>query len=436
MAFAKPDSSLKVRRALRSVRGWLPRGEPLPPDVWSSRHRGFVIFLWVQAFGLAAFGVLRDYGVLHSIGEGAIVALAAVLASLPNTSRLFRSVVATLGLMSASAILVHLSGGTIEAHFHFFLMVSLIALYQEWTPFLVSIGYVVLHHVGVGLVAPESVFNHAAAVRNPIKWALLHGAFVLGASVAGMLVWRRNEDLREREQLQRLLTESLSTFNSRVAHDLKSPLVSIQGAASTALTMLDSPDDIRMLLDLIHRQAGRGQKLVTSLLELAKASGKPEPQRISTRIFLEEVADDHPQVQVEITDVPETLFVDPIGLRQAISNLLINAGLYASSPDRPATVTIRGDEAVDGCRLVVADDGPGIPRAEAEKIFKPLIRGAAAKGQGSGLGLSIVEAVAEAHGGRCWYEPRHGGGSEFWIFFPRPASTSPAALDRWSYVDV
>ncbi|MDP9069651.1 MAG: HAMP domain-containing histidine kinase [Actinomycetota bacterium] len=414
-----------IERALDSVRGFLPRGNPLPPDVWTSRHRGFVIFLWVQAIGLVIFGVVREYGLLHSIAEGAIVAVAASLASLPNTGRVFRSVAATLGLMSASAILVHLSGGTIEAHFHFFVMVSLITLYQEWTPFLLSVGYVVLHHGIVGLIAPETVFNHPAAVQNPLKWALVHGAFILGASASGMLIWRRNEDLREREQVQTLANRSLSTFNSRVAHDLKNPLVSIQGAASVALTMLDSRDDLRLLLELIHRQADRGQSLVTSLLKLAQASGKPNPEPVSTRVFLDEIVADFPHLDVGIGEVPDTMFVDPIGLRQAISNLLVNAHRYASRGDSPPEVTIHGDEAPDGCRLIVRDDGPGIPDAETHTIFEPLVRGGGATGQGSGLGLSIVAAVAEAHGGRAWYEPAEGGGSEFWLYFPSPVSETP-----------
>ena len=428
-------SSGSIGRVWSIVRGSLPRGEPLPPDVWASRHRGFVTFLWVQAIGLAVFGVFRGYDVIHSMGEGAIVATTAGIASLPSTSRLFRSIVATLGLMSASAILVHLSGGTIEAHFHFFVMVSLITLYQEWAPFLISIGYVVVHHGVIGTIAPESVFNHPAAIQNPLKWALLHGTFVLAASAAGMLIWRRSEDLREREQVQSLLHESLTRFNSRVAHDLKSPLVSIQGAASTALSMLDSPDDIRLLLQMIHRQADRGQSLVTSLLELAKASGRPKPQRILTRTFLGEVAADFPYLDVEVQDVPHELFVDPIGLRQAISNLLVNADRHASTDDKPAKVTIHGDEEPDGWRLVVTDDGPGIPHAEIETIFDPLIRGARATGQGSGLGLSIVKAVAEAHGGRVWYEPARGGGSAFCLYFPRPGQTTSMRQERAEYLN-
>lgn len=136
---------------------------------------------------------------LHSLFEGGIVAVFAVLASMSAGSRRFRSIAATLGLMSASAILVHFSGGVIEAHFHFFVMVSLITLYQHWTPFLLSIAYVIFHHGVMGTVDPLSVYNHPAAIASPFKWALIHGFFILAASVAGLIVWRRNEDLRLRE---------------------------------------------------------------------------------------------------------------------------------------------------------------------------------------------------------------------------------------------
>ncbi|HVF11566.1 MAG TPA: PAS domain S-box protein [Actinomycetota bacterium] len=175
----------------------LPRGEPLSEALWGRRHRGFVIFLWLQAFGLALFGVAQGFGPVHSFLEASVVALSALCASVSTFSRRLRAVAVTFGLLSASAILVHLSGGMIEAHFHFFVMVTLITLYQDWVPFLLSIAYVVLHHGIVGTLDPESVFNHPAAFASPVEWAALHGAFIVAASVAGLIVWRRNEELAE-----------------------------------------------------------------------------------------------------------------------------------------------------------------------------------------------------------------------------------------------
>src|SRR5215218_5452347 len=182
-----------VRRVVRSGRGLLPSGQLLTPKVWERRHRGIVWLLWLHVAGLAAFAVVRGYGLLHGLQEASLVAAFAVPAAHPAFARRARSAAAVLGLITASAVLVHLSGGVVEAHFHFFVMIGVITLYQDWLPFGLALGFVVVHHSELGLLAPHDVFNHAAAVRSPWKWALIHGAFVLAASVAYLVNWRLSE---------------------------------------------------------------------------------------------------------------------------------------------------------------------------------------------------------------------------------------------------
>ena len=92
-------------------------------------------------------------------------------------------------------MLVHLSGGVIEMHFHFFVMVAVVALYQDWVPFLAAIGYVFVHHGLLGALDPESVFNHSPAANHPWKWAGIHALFITGISVACLVTWRLNETL-------------------------------------------------------------------------------------------------------------------------------------------------------------------------------------------------------------------------------------------------
>jgi diguanylate cyclase (GGDEF)-like protein len=98
-----------------------------------------------------------------------------------------------LGLITCSAVLVHLSGGVIETHFHFFVMIGVITLYQDWLPFGLALGYVVVHHGLLGALRPAEVYNHPAAWRHPWTWALIHGGFVLAASVAYLVNWRLSE---------------------------------------------------------------------------------------------------------------------------------------------------------------------------------------------------------------------------------------------------
>ena len=98
-----------------------------------------------------------------------------------------------IGLATCSGVLVHLAGGAIEMHFHFFVMVAVITLYQDWPPFLAAITYVVVHHSVIGSIAPESVFNHPAAIADPVTWALIHGGFIMALSVVGVISWNLNE---------------------------------------------------------------------------------------------------------------------------------------------------------------------------------------------------------------------------------------------------
>ena len=177
------------------VRAVIPEGGTLPDDVWRARHAGILVVLWLHAVFIPLFALARGFSPLHAIAEGAIVPSAAVLAGSPALGRRARTVVASFGLLSASAVLVHLSGGVIEMHFHFFVMVALVTLYQDWLPFLVAIGYVFVHHGLIGALDATSVFNHFAARNEPWKWAGIHALFITGLSLVCLVTWRLNESL-------------------------------------------------------------------------------------------------------------------------------------------------------------------------------------------------------------------------------------------------
>ncbi|MCA1842085.1 MAG: methyl-accepting chemotaxis protein, partial [Actinobacteria bacterium] len=95
---------------------------------------------------IPVFALIRGFSVPHVLAESAIVPATAALAISSALPRRLQVAAASLGLLSSSAVLVHLSGGMIEMHFHFFVMVAVVALYQDWLPFLASIGYVLVHH--------------------------------------------------------------------------------------------------------------------------------------------------------------------------------------------------------------------------------------------------------------------------------------------------
>ncbi|MDP2711292.1 MAG: EAL domain-containing protein [Solirubrobacteraceae bacterium] len=167
----------------------------MPDAIWSRRHRSIVVLLWLHVPLLAIFGIARGFGVWHSITELLLVASFAIVASIPGFGRATRSASAAIGLVACSALLIHFWDGQIEGHFHFFVVVSLLILYQDWLPFLLAFGFVVLHHGVLGTVVADSVYDHGAATANPWAWALVHGGFIAAASAANIVTWRATEHL-------------------------------------------------------------------------------------------------------------------------------------------------------------------------------------------------------------------------------------------------
>jgi len=182
---------------LPALRATLPRGRTLSTGAWAVRHRALLTLLWAHVVLLPVFGIGQGVPVAHALGEGAIVGAFAVAGSLlDERRRVLASAVVALGLLSSSAILVHFAEGLIEAHFHFFVMMVALTLYEEWLPFLLAAAYVGVHHGVLGVIAPEDVYNHTDAAEHPWRWALIHAGFIGAAGAFAVAAWRLNEDVR------------------------------------------------------------------------------------------------------------------------------------------------------------------------------------------------------------------------------------------------
>ena len=84
-------------------------------------------------------------------------------------------------------MLIHVTGGLIESHFHLFVVAAVVGLYADWIPFALTIGYVLVHHGTAGVLAPELVFDHPAALAHPLRWALVHAGAVSAAAAVGVV---------------------------------------------------------------------------------------------------------------------------------------------------------------------------------------------------------------------------------------------------------
>ncbi len=182
-----------MTRALASIRDWLPQGHELPYDQWKSRHHWMTLVLLAHIPVMLLWGLLKGFGVFHAILDIVPLLVPALFAMNPRLTRHGREAAVALGLLSASAILVHLMDGAVEAHFHFFIMVALLALYEEWFPYLLAFAYVLLHHISMSLASSSSVFNHPDAVEHPLKWAVIHAVFIAAQGFICLVGWRVNE---------------------------------------------------------------------------------------------------------------------------------------------------------------------------------------------------------------------------------------------------
>jgi len=213
---------------------FLPEGRGLSDEMWEKRHRGLTLFLWLQLPALLIYGLVRGFGA-NSFFECSVLVVPGAVSLFPTLSRNVRSASTALGLVIGASIFVDFSGGLIEAHFQFFVVLAFLTLYQRWQPFLLALIFVVLEHGIVGALDPTAVYDEKAAIHDPWTFAAIHGAFVLLASFGNILTWR----LSEQQALEDRLT---ALANRTYLLDWLRDELRGSGRMSTAVVFIDLDD--------------------------------------------------------------------------------------------------------------------------------------------------------------------------------------------------
>ena len=269
----------------------------------------------------------------------------------------------------------------------------------------------------VALGAAALYFPHAFLMTHhgdpapTVEKALEMALFVAIGVLTGSLVTRerRAVDARQAAESRAARLESLVTLTSGLAHEIKNPLASIQGA----LEILSDDHPVgsakRPILDVGMRETTRLDGVIQEFigfarpreLELAPADLGELAERVCRAA---DVAREGVSVRCVRPAVPTRATVDGEQLERCLGNLVLNAVQW--SPEGGEV----GVTVVSSTRIVIEDAGPGVPERDRERIFDPYFT---RRAQGTGLGLPMAARIAAAHGGSVHYEVRKPAGSRF-----------------------
>lgn len=187
---------------IRDAAWLLPQGKGVPPEDWQWRHHVVVVAILAGTVGTAVFAALSDHVHWVALAGSLVPFLIAAVVLEQWTTRRVRAALASAALILIAILAVHVSG-TIEAHFLFFIMIPLVALYEDWVPFATAAALVIVHHGLAALSDPSLVYNHPDALEFPVKWSVIHVVLFLGMCAVSVVHWNANERTRTVERATR-----------------------------------------------------------------------------------------------------------------------------------------------------------------------------------------------------------------------------------------
>lgn len=255
-------------------------------------------------------------------------------------------------------------------------------------------------------------------------------AFLLAISMIISIRKHLRRTKLQNNQMKEALTalEQSQADNTRmiriVAHDLRNPIGGMYSIASLMLEELDRPEQDRTMLELMKTSGQNSLELVDNLLQLQFSSEelKKKPVDIAEMLrycvsLLQSKADAKEQ-QLRLETIPAVMDASREKLWRVISNLIANAIKFSPSG---AKIKIRMAQKEQGIRILVKDEGIGIPTEMSEKIFDLFTeakRLGTAGEQPFGMGLAISKQIVEAHNGKIWFENNETRGTTFYVYLP------------------
>ena len=253
---------------------------------------------------------------------------------------------------------------------------------------------------------------------------------------------RRMEHMREEVKERMLAVDLKNEFMTTISHELRNPLTTVKTAVQSLRDGLVGPlsPQQQRFIELAHRNVERQIRIINNVLDLSRfQSGRAELElrRLSPVSAVEEalsgysIASRGPRVETRFEQGLPDIAADSDLVTQVVTNLVDNALRFA----RERVTVALAPSAEGGVVLTVADDGPGMAEAQAQRLFAKFVQVARQAGsmsgyKGTGLGLSICKEILAGHGGRIWVDSAPGKGARFHALWPAFAGEPQAAAGR------
>jgi two-component system, sensor histidine kinase and response regulator len=424
---------------------------------------GILFAIWVSPLAWSGSASQTHVHVWAAVFLGGAISLFPIVLVLVQPGAPSTRYVIGVAQMLTGALLIHLTGGRIETHFHVFGSLAFLAFYRDWKVLVPATVVVALDHLLRGIFWPQSVYGVLVASEwrwlEHAGWVIFEDIFLLMSCIRGTAELRQIADrtavleqahreqerhavelnelvarLRLSQQQVEAATRAKSEFLANMSHELRTPLNAITLYSELLQEGADEQGRAGDVADLgrIRTASSHLLGLINDILDLSKIeAGKMELnlETFEVRKMVDDligtiegvVRKNGNALAVRVDPEVGTLHADAIKTRQILFNLLSNAAKFTSHGTVTLEISPARIDGEAGIEFSVTDSGIGLTDEQQSRLFRPFTQADSSisrKYGGTGLGLALVWRFCQLMGGSVGVESRVGDGARFTVRLP------------------